>query len=173
MTETSISEKMNLLSAETRAEIDHWLTKFPEDQKRSATLAALHAAQEQNGGWLSEPLMEAVAEYLELPRIAVFEVATFYDMFETEPVGKHKINICTNVSCMLCGAEKVLDHVKNRLGIEVGETTKDGLFTLKEVECLAACDAAPMCQIDEKQCHSKLTIEKMDQLIDKLENESR
>lgn len=149
-------------------QIDHWLTKYPADQKRSAVVPALLLIQQQNQGWLSEAAMEACADYLGLPKIAVFEVATFYDMFELKPVGKHKINICTNVACMLRGAELIADNVKEHLGIEFGETTPDGLFTLRESECLAACGGAPMCQINDKVYYENLTTEKILSLIDGL-----
>lgn len=159
-----------LLSEHTRAEIDHWLKKFPVDARRSAVLAALRSAQEQNQGWLTEPLMNAVADYLQIPRIAVYEVATFYDMFHTQPVGKHLICVCTNVSCMLCGSEDILAHLQKRLGVKPGETTADGQITVKTVECLAACDGAPMCQVDEQHYHMNLTPEKIDALIEQLRN---
>src|SRR5262249_37849029 len=132
-----------LLSENSRKQIDEWLKKFPPNQKQSAVLAALHIVQEENQGWLSEELMDAVAVYLDMPPIAVYEVATFYSMFECKPVGRHKINLCNSISCMLCGSEKIAEHLKNRLGIDFGQSTSDGKFMLKEVECLAACTKAP------------------------------
>lgn len=149
-------------------QIDHWLTKYPPEQKRSAVVAALLLVQEQNGGWLSDAAMDAVADYLSLSPIEVYEVATFYDMYELKPVGKHKINICTNVSCMLRGSDDLVQRAKARLGIDFGETTEDGLFTLRESECLAACGGAPMCQIDDKTYHERLTPEKLETLINEL-----
>lgn len=162
-------ELRSLLSEQSCKAIDHWLTKYPQDQKRSAVLPALHIVQEQNGGWLSEPLMDAVAEYLAIPRIAVYEVATFYSMYELNPVGKHKICICTNISCMLRGSEQMVEHLQKRLGIQFGETTADGKFTLKEVECMAACAGAPMMQID-KTYYENLTPEKIDHILENLES---
>lgn len=165
----NMSQLQSLLTEESRAEIDRWILKYPKDQKRSAVIAALHIAQAQNQGWLSEELMDAVAEYLELPRIAVYEVATFYSMYELKPVGKHKICVCTNISCMLRGSEKIVAHLQNRLGIGFGETTTDGKFTLKEAECMAACAGAPMMQVD-KTYHENLTPEKIDQILQQLES---
>lgn len=157
-----------MLTEETRKAIDEWLARFPSEQKQSAVLAALRIAQEQNGGWLTNELMDAVADYLDMPKIAVYEAATFYTMYDLKPVGQHKISVCTNISCMLCGAENIVDHIKKRLNIEVGDTTSDGKFTLKEVECLAACGGAPMMMID-KQYYENLTPEKVDTILDELE----
>jgi len=159
---------IELLGAESRAEIDRWVAKYPPERKSSAVMAALRIAQEQNGGWLSEELMDAVAAYLEMPPIAVYEVATFYSMYELEPVGRHKINVCTNISCMLCGSDEVVAHLQERLGIKLGETTADGRFTLKEVECLGACVNAPVLEL-AKQYHERLTPEKIDAILDGLD----
>ena len=158
----------NLLSVESLAEIDLWVNKYPAEQKQSACMAALRIAQDANGGHLTNPLMDAVADYLEMPRISVYEVATFYSMYELTPVGKHKICICTNISCMLCGSDDVVAHFKNRLGIGLGETTEDGRITLKEVECLGACVGAPMLQID-KNYYENLTPETIDAILDGLD----
>lgn len=155
----------DLLTAETKAVIDHWTAKYPEKQKRSAVIAALTATQKQNNGWLSPELMDAVASYLGLPKIWVYEVATFYDMYDLKPAGKHKIRVCTNVSCMLRGSDKIADHLKQKLGVEFGETTNDGLFTLKEAECLAACCNAPMMMMD-LDYHVDLTPEKVDAVLE-------
>jgi len=155
------------LSTETRGEIDRWVDKYPADQKQSAVMAALRIVQENHGGWLSRELLDAVAAYLDMDRIAVYEVATFYSMYELKQVGKHKICVCTNISCMLCGSDQVVAHLKNRLGIGFGETTDDGRFTLKEVECLGACGGAPMFQID-KSYYENLTPQKIDQILDGL-----
>lgn len=157
----------DLLHDDTKATIDHWVAKFPEDQKRSATLAALTATQEQNDGWLTPELMNAVADYLGLPKIWIYEVATFYDMYDLKPVGCHKIRICTNISCMLRGADKIADHLKSTLDVEFGQTTADGVFTLKEAECLAACCNAPMMMVD-LDYHLDLTTEKVDAVIDSM-----
>jgi len=158
----------NLLSAESLAEIDMWVSKYPAEQKQSACMAALRIAQDANDGHLTDPLMEAVADYLEMPRISVYEVATFYSMYELTPVGKHKICVCTNISCMLCGSDDVVAHFKKRLGIGLGETTEDGRITLKEVECLGACVGAPMLQID-KNYYENLTPETIDAILDGLD----
>jgi len=131
-------------------------------------MAALRIVQDANNGYLSNSLMDAVADYLEMPKISVYEVATFYSMYEHKPVGKHKICVCTNISCMLCGSDQVVDHLKQRLGIGFGETTEDGRFTLKEVECLGACVEAPMFQIG-KDFHVNLTPEKIDAILDGLD----
>jgi NADH-quinone oxidoreductase subunit E len=153
------------LSAETRAEIDHWLAKFPADRRRSAVLSALRAAQHQNHGFLTGELMDAVADYLGLPPIQVYEVASFYSMFETRPVGRIHISVCTNISCMLCGADRIVEHIERRLGIKTGESTPDGKIYLKrEEECLAACNNAPMMMVDHVY-HEHLTPEKVDQVL--------
>lgn len=164
MTET----KKTILSAHARAEIDRWITRYPVEQKRSGVMQALTIVQEENGGWLTDALMDAVADYLEMPKISVYEVASFYTMYNLKPVGKHIINVCTNISCMLSGSEDVVEHLKKKLNIEVGETSADGKFTLREVECLAACTAAPMFQIG-KHYHEKLTPEKIDAILAELE----
>ena len=154
-------------------QIDHWIAKYPSDQKRSAVVAALLIVQEKNGGWLSEAAMDFVAQYLNLARIEVYEVATFYDMFELRPVGQHKIAICTNISCMLRGSEDIANAAKQRLGIDFNQTTKDGQFFLRETECMGACIGAPMCQIDDKDYHERLTPESMVALIDSLDQHKR
>lgn len=158
----------DLLSQAVRAHIDEWLAKFPADQKQSAVLAALTVVQKENGGYLTEPLMDAVAAYLEMPKIAVYEVATFYSMFDLKPVGKHKIYVCTNISCQLNGSEEIVAYLEKKLGISLGETTADGKITLKNAECLAACQGAPMCQVDDDY-HENLTPQKIDSLIAGLE----
>ncbi|MCX7125092.1 MAG: NAD(P)H-dependent oxidoreductase subunit E [Gammaproteobacteria bacterium] len=156
------------LSSETKKTIDHWLSKYPADQRRSAVVASLLEAQKQNDDFLSEDVMKAVADYLQIPHIEAYEVATFYDMYNLTPIGKHKICVCTNISCMLRGSDEILNYVKNRLKIDVNETTADGKFTLREVECMAACCGAPMCQIDDKKYHENLTPEKMGKILDEL-----
>ena len=157
------------LSAHVREEIDRWRERFPEGRQRSAVIAALHAVQHENQGFLTAELMTAVAEYLDLPPIQVYEVGTFYSMFQTRPVGRHDVAICTNVSCMLRGAEEIVAHVENRLGIERGESTEDGrIFLKREEECLAACCGAPMMMVDHKY-HENLTIEQVDEILDGLD----
>ena len=156
------------LSAQVCAEIDHWLAKFPPDRKRSAVIAALHAAQHENKGFLTTDLMDAVAAYLELPNILVYEVASFYSMFETKPVGRHHISVCTNISCMLRGSQEVVDHIERKLGIRTGESTPDGRIYLKrEEECLAACCGAPMMMVDHVY-HENLTPPIIDKILDEL-----
>jgi len=154
------------LSAHVREEIDHWIAKFPEGRQRSAVIAALHAAQHENGGYLTPEIMTAVAAYLKLPPIQVFEVASFYSMFETKPVGRHTISVCTNISCMLRGGDDILAHVERRLGVKAGQSTPDGKFYLKvEEECLAACCGAPMLMIDHVY-HENLTPKSVDEILE-------
>ena len=160
---------VELLSDHVREEIDHWKARFPEGRHRSAVIGALHAAQHENNGYLTTELMDAVAEYLELPNIQVYEVATFYSMFQTRPVGRHNVAICTNISCMLRGADEVVTHVENKLGIKLGESTEDGrIYLKKEEECLAACCGAPMMMVDHKY-HEDLTLEQVDEILDGLD----
>jgi NADH-quinone oxidoreductase subunit E len=158
-----------MLDNESKQKIDHWIAKYPADKKRSAVTAALLIVQEKNGGWLSDAMLNAVAEYLNLARIEVYEVATFYDMFELKPVGQHKISVCTNVACMLRGADALVAALKTRLGIDLGQTTPDGKFFLREVECMGACVGAPMCQVDDKHYHENLTPDSLVALIDRLD----
>jgi NADH-quinone oxidoreductase subunit E len=161
-------DKDPVLTAATRAEIDHWVAKFPPERQRSAVISALRAAQEQNHGHLTVPLMDAVAAYLRLPPIQVYEVASFYSMFETHPCGRHHVSICTNISCMLRGGEELVTHVEKRLGIKLGESTSDGrIFLKQEEECLAACTGAPMMMVDHIY-HEYLTPEKVDLILDDL-----
>lgn len=158
-----------VLSPETLQVIDHWLAKFPADRKRSALIQSLIAAQNQNGGWLSQELIEAVAAYLELPPVWAHEVASFYSMFDLKPMGRHKINICTNISCWLNGAEDLVAHIEKKLGISSGETTPDGRISLiREEECLAACCGAPMMVVDGHY-HENLDKKKLDAIVDGLE----
>ncbi|MCI0517331.1 MAG: NAD(P)H-dependent oxidoreductase subunit E [Woeseiaceae bacterium] len=158
-----------VLSEHVREEIDRWTAKFPEDRKRSAVIGALHAVQHENDGYLTVELMDGVADYLQLPPIQVYEVATFYSMFQTRPVGRHSVAICTNVSCMLRGADDIVAHVEDKLGIRLGESTGDGrVFLKKEEECLAACCGAPMMMVDHKY-YENLTIAKVDAILDELE----
>jgi NADH-quinone oxidoreductase subunit E len=157
-----------VIAEEVRQQIDGWIAKFPPGRQRSALLPALLLVQEQNGGWLTEPLMDAVAEYLDLPKIAVYEVATFYDMYDLKPVGKHKIKVCTNISCMLRGSDEIVHHLEKRLAVKLGETTADGEITLKEVECMGACANAPMLQIDDRDYYEDLTPSKVDAILENL-----
>jgi NADH-quinone oxidoreductase subunit E len=160
----SVSESAGL-SEHVREEIEHWLTRFPPDRKRSAVIAALHAVQHERG-YLTQDAMDAVAAYLDLEPIKVYEVATFYSMFDTKPVGRHHKSVCTNISCYLCGGEDILAHVEKRLGIRVGESTPDARFYLKrEEECLAACTGAPMMMVDHVY-YENLTPEAVDRILD-------
>lgn len=156
------------LSESEKKQIDHWVQKYPADQKRSALLPALHIVQEANQNHLTKSIIEAVARYLDLPSIWAFEVATFYSMYNLEPVGRYQINLCTNISCMLCQCDTIVKHVKEKLGIGFNETTLDGKFTLREVECLAACANAPACMIN-KTYYTDLTQEKIDKILGELE----
>ncbi len=156
------------LSDHVREEIDHWVAKFPPDRKRSAVISALHAVQHENQGFLTIELMDSVAAYLDLPNILVYEVASFYSMFETKPVGRHHISVCTNISCMLRGSQEIVDYVENKLGIKTGESTADGRIYLKrEEECLAACCGAPMMMVDHVY-HENLTPQIVDKVLDEL-----
>ena len=156
-----------MLSKDSLDQIKREIAKYPPDQKQSAVMAALRIAQDEHG-WLSVPLMDYVAELLGMRPIAVYEVATFYSMYDLKPVGKHKISLCTNVSCMLCGSDTLVNHLQKRLGIKLGETTPDGKVTLKEVECLGACGGAPMFQIG-KNYYENLTPQKIDEILASLD----
>ena len=168
MTESS-ARKADLLPAAVRAEIKHWLARFPEDQRQSAVLGALRAVQHHDPQHhLSTEMMDAVADYIGMSEIAVYEVASFYSMYNLEPVGKHEIAVCTNVSCLLRGSDEIVEHLEKKLEIKLGESTEDGaIFLKKEEECLAACCGAPMMQVDHVY-HEHLTIEKVDQIVDQL-----
>ncbi|VAX00498.1 NADH-ubiquinone oxidoreductase chain E [hydrothermal vent metagenome] len=162
-----VISKLGLINDASRSDIDNWITKYPTDKKCGAVMAALRIVQDQNGGSLTIELMDAIAEYLDMQPIEVYEVATFYSMYEMNPVGQHKICVCTNISCLLCGSKQVVDHLEQKLGIKMGEVTADGKFSLKEVECLGACVNAPMCQIGNEY-HEKLTPEILDNILDGL-----
>jgi NADH-quinone oxidoreductase subunit E len=166
--EPVLGEKSRLLNEHTRHEIDEWIGRFPTGRQRSAVLSALRFAQEQNRGFLTPEMMDGVAEYLRLPPVQVYEVGTFYSMFETHPCGRHHVSICTNISCMLNGAEDLVAHCEKRLGIKLGESTPDGrIFLKREEECLAACTGAPMMMVDHV-FHEYLTPEKVDKVLDEL-----
>lgn len=164
MSEQSAKLLPQFMTAERMADIDQWIAKYPGDEKQSAVMSTLRIVQEQHG-FLTEELMDAVAEYLDMPAIAVYEVATFYTMYEKKPCGQHLINICTNISCKLCGSAEVVAHLEKKLGIKLGETTEDGRYTLRSVECLGACVNAPMMQVD-KDYHENLTPEKIDAVLE-------
>jgi NADH-quinone oxidoreductase subunit E len=156
-----------MLSNQALAQIESEIAKYPAERRQSAVMAALTIAQREKG-WISNELMEYVAQLLGLQPIQVAEVATFYSMYEMEPVGRHKISLCTNVSCMLRGCGDIVRHLEEKLGIGIGETTADGRFTLKEVECLAACGGAPMMQIGDEY-YENLTPERVDAILAELE----
>ncbi len=154
-----------VLSPAALARIDQAVAKYPADQKQSAVMAALTIAQDEKG-WLSTATMDFVAQYLEMPPIAVYEVASFYTMYDLKPVGKCKLAICTNLPCALQGAMAAALHLKQKLGIEFGETTADGAFTLKEAECLGACGDAPVLLVNNKRMACGMSVDKLDQLIE-------
>ncbi len=146
-----------LLTESIKGKIDTWVAKFPIGKQRSAIIGSLHAVQEHNQGYLTPELMDAVADYLDLPRIYIYEVATFYSMFQTEPVGRNEIAICTNISCMLSGSDVIVQHIEDRLSIKLGESTKDGnIFLKREEECLAACTGAPMMMVNHQYIENLL-----------------
>lgn len=151
-------------------EIDRWILKYPDGEQQSAVMSALMIVQEEKG-YLTREGMDAVAEYLDMPAMAVYEVASFYSMYQHHPVGQHLVNVCTNISCKLQDSDAVVSHLKTRLGIELGETTADGLFTLRAVECLGACVNAPMMQVG-KTYHERLTPEKIDDILDRYRGDS-
>lgn len=164
-----MTENTTQLSVHSKIEIDRWIEKYPKDQKRSAVLAALREIQHENQGYLTEELMDAVADYLDMPKIAVYEVASFYSMLETKKVGRHSISVCTNISCMLNGADKIVQHLEKKLNIKTGQSTEDNRYYLKqEEECLAACCGAPMMMVDHIY-HEQLTPEKVDEILAKLD----
>jgi NADH-quinone oxidoreductase subunit E len=156
-----------MLSAESLRRIDREIAKYPPDQKQSAVMAALAIAQEEHG-WLSKELMAEVAAYLEMPPVAVYEVATFYAMYDLAPVGRHKITVCTNLPCALSGGNHAAAHLKAKLGIDFNETSADGCFTLKEGECMGACGDAPVLLVGHQRMESFMSDAKLDALIDEL-----
>jgi len=168
MTGLSNKSPNDVLNKHTIEEIDGWVAKYPEDKKRSAVLGALNAAQHQNEGFLTTGLMDAVADYLGLAHIHVYEVASFYSMYETKPCGRNNVAICTNISCMLMGSDDIVSHIEGKLGIKIGESTEDGrIYLKKEEECLAACAGGPMMQVNHKY-YEKLTPDKVDEILDGL-----
>jgi NADH-quinone oxidoreductase subunit E len=156
-----------LLSQEAYKKIDRELAKFPSDQKQSAVMAALAIAQDEKG-WLSPDVMQDVADYLGMAAVAVQEVATFYNMFNTKPVGMHKISVCTNLPCQLSGGERAAHYLKSKLGIDYRETTADGRFTLVEGECMGACGDAPVMIVNNKRMCSFMSDDKIDALVEEL-----
>lgn len=156
-----------MLSPESIAKIDRELVKYPADQRRSAVMSALRIVQDERG-WLTKESISEVAEYLGIPEIAALEVATFYNMYDLEPVGKYKLTVCTNISCMLRDADGVVEHLEHRLGIHCGETTPDGKFTLREGECMGCCGGAPLLHINNSDMREFLTNEKLDAMLEEL-----
>lgn len=157
------------LSAHLQQELDEWVARFPEGRERSAVISGLRLAQHENGGYLTPEIMDAVAAYLGLPAVQAYEVATFYSMLETRPIGRHSVSVCKNISCMLRGADDIVTHIEQRLGCKTGETTEDGRIYLKdEQECLAACCGAPMMMVDHRY-YEDLTTDKVDEILDGLE----
>lgn len=156
-----------MLSADAKKKIDRELTKYPVDQRQSAVMSALAIAQDEHG-WLSSEIMEAVAQYIGMPPVAVFEVATFYNMYNLKPTGRHKITVCTNLPCALSGGDDCANHLKAKLGVDFRETTADGRFTLMEGECMGACGDAPVLLVNNKRMCSFMSNDKVDQLIEDL-----
>jgi len=157
------------LSEHAREEIEQWKARFPEDRQRSAVISALHTVQHENKGFVTAEQMNAIADYLELPAIHVYEVATFYSMFQTKEVGRNEVAICTNVACMLRGADELVDYVEKKLGVKLGESTGDGrVFLKREEECIAACCGAPAMMVNHHY-HENLTFEMVDEILDGLE----
>ena len=156
------------LSTHVREEIESWKARFPKDRQRSAVISALHAVQHENKGHVTAEQMNAIAEYLEMPSIQVYEVATFYSMFQTRKVGRNEVAICNNVACMLRGADDLVEHVETKLGLKLGESSEDGKFFLKrEEECIAACCGAPAMMVNHKY-YENLTVEMVDEILDGL-----
>ncbi|NDU85808.1 MAG: NADH-quinone oxidoreductase subunit NuoE [Ferrovum sp.] len=158
-----------MLSTESKKHIDREVAKYPADQKQSAVMSALRIAQEEHG-WLSTEVMNAVAEYLEMPAIAVYEVATFYEMYNLKPMGRHKLTVCTNLPCALSGATEFCQRLKDKLGIGFGEVTADGEFGLKEGQCFGACGDAPVLLVNNHKMHSFMDEEKLDALLQELKS---
>ena len=156
-----------MLSAESLAKIDKELTKYPPENRQSAVMSALRIAQTEKG-WLSEETIAFVADYLGIPAIRALEVATFYNMYNLKPVGRHKITVCTNISCMLRDSGEIVEHLEKKLGVHCGETTPDGKFTLVEGECMGCCGGAPLLHINNTEMHEYLTPAKVDQIIEGL-----
>lgn len=159
-------------SEEKLNKVKEVIARYPEGKQKSALIPVLHMAQDEFGGWLDVPVMDYVAEILNILPIEVYEVATFYSMFNMKPVGKHLLEVCRTGPCMVSGCDDIIEHIKQKLGIKEGETTPDGLFTLKPAECLGACGYAPMMQLG-KTYREHLTKEKVDKLIDELRAQAK
>lgn len=157
-----------MLSPEAIEKIDYELTKYPADKRQAAVMSALRIVQNEKG-WLSKESISDVAKYLGIPEIAAMEVATFYNMYELEPVGEYKISVCTNISCMLRDSDTIVEHLQNKLGVGFNEVTKDGKFCLKESECMGSCGGAPLLSINNQKMHEFLTTEKVDEILESLD----
>lgn len=160
--------EFKVIKGEVKARIDRWISHYPADQRQSAVMPALRIVQEVNGGYLTPELMDEVAAYLDMQPAAVYEVATFYSMYEHQPVGKHKICVCHNISCLLRDVDDLIEYLKEKLGVDIGEVTPDGRFSIKKVECLGACGEAPVAMIG-KEYYGNLTRERLDELLESLE----
>jgi NADH-quinone oxidoreductase subunit E len=169
---SAVPQPSRLLSAEALRRIDRETAKYPAAQRQSAVMAALAIAQDEHG-WLSNPLMQEVAEYLGMPPIAVYEVATFYTMYNLKPTGRFKLTVCTNLPCALSGGTHAAEHLKSRLGIGFNETTPDGCFMLKEGECMGACGDAPVLLVNNKRMESFMSDDKLDALIAQLRDQPK
>lgn len=156
-----------MLSTESIEKIEYELAKYPKDRRQAAVMSALRIVQMERG-WLSKESISEVAKYLRIPEIAALEVATFYNMYDLEPVGEHKITICTNISCMLRGSDEIVEHLQHKLGVGFNEVTADGKFCLKEGECMGCCGGAPLLHVNNSEMHEFLTTEKVDALINEL-----
>jgi len=156
-----------MLSPEAIEKIDYELTKYPADQRQAAVMSALRIVQTERG-WLSKESITEVAQYLGMPEIAAMEVATFYNMYDLSPVGKYKVTICTNISCMLRGSDEIVNHLQQKLGVGFNEVTPDGKFCLKEGECMGCCGGAPLMHVNNTQMHEFLTTEKVDAILEEL-----
>jgi NADH-quinone oxidoreductase subunit E len=156
-----------MLSPEAITKIDYELTKYPADQRQAAVMSALRIVQTERG-WLSKESITEVAQYLGMPDIAAMEVATFYNMYDLSPVGKYKVTICTNISCMLRGSDEIVSHLQTKLGVGFNEVTPDGNFCLKEGECMGCCGGAPLMHVNNTEMHEFLTTEKVDAIIEGL-----
>lgn len=156
-----------MLSPEAIKKIDYELTKYPADQRQAAVMSALRIVQTERG-WLSKESITEVAQYLGMPEIAAMEVATFYNMYDLNPVGQYKITICTNISCMLRGSDEIVEHLQNKLGVGFNEVTPDGKFCLKEGECMGCCGGAPLMHVNNTKMHEFLTPAKVDEILKEL-----
>jgi NADH-quinone oxidoreductase subunit E len=166
---SAVPQPQQLLSADAQRKIDREVAKYPAEHKQSAVMGALAIAQDEHG-WLSKELIQEVADYLDMPAIAVYEVATFYAMYNLKPTGRYKITVCTNLPCALSGANQAVKHLQAKLGVEFNDTTADGNFTLKEGECMGACGDAPVLLVNNHRMCSFMSNDKLDALIAELKS---